>query len=181
MADGIIQDVQESLRGTLAACYAWQNWQGNAWTEAQALARIYHDALPAPAASSEAHTLSELKALRPFALIYTEPDWGFRMRREAAGMGYDQAGTIIVCIEQDIPESIIDDPAEIDLQFRKGLGNLLRSGNVNQPGLAELADIPGEFVARDVRVYGPVRTEEQDVGTLGDAQRVWLEITWGVL
>lgn len=176
---GIIDGVHDALRETLADCYAWQNWQGNSFTRAQALARIYQHALPKPASGGATHTLAELQALRPFMLIYTEPEGGFVMTRDADGLGYDQRGRMIVMIEQDIPEDSLDDPSAIDADLYSDLGTLIRSQNTNQPGLAELADVAGNFICRRVETMGPVRTEEEDVHELGEAQRVWLLIDWG--
>jgi len=179
MPNGIIRGVEDALAQTLAACHAWQHWQGANLNSTQALARIYRNALPKPVSGGASHTLAELQALRPFILIYTDTDGGFVMDREAASSGYDQSGKVIACIEQDVPEALLDDPAGVDDAIQADLELLLRSEDPNEPGLAELADLPGKFIPRRIVVIGPVRTAEEDLAEMGDAQRVWLEITWG--
>jgi hypothetical protein len=179
MTYGIIRGVQETLRNTLADCYQWQHWQGNNFSRSQALARIYVNALPPPPNGSPTHSLEQLNILRPFALVYTDPDGGFVVNREAVAGGFCAQGKLVVCIEQQIPDSILNDVAAVDDAMLEDLELLISSGNAEEPGLVELADLGGYLIPHRIAITGPVRTDFEDLADLGEAQRVWLEITWG--
>lgn len=59
MTLGWIRNTANLAASTLSKCHALQTWQGATYTQAQALGRIYHHALPPPANKRE-HTLAEL-------------------------------------------------------------------------------------------------------------------------
>lgn len=179
-ANGIIHCPLETARTTLSKCTAWQTWQGNAWSEADALARIYIDALPPPANNAVEHSLEELKEYRPYIVVTDAVEGGFTIFKNASGGGFSQGGMIVVEINQDEPDDIATDYAEVRKQMRIGMGKLLRSLDINNPGLAELAETPGCLFWRRANVVGPVRTEEAELARLGDAQRAWIEIHWGL-
>jgi hypothetical protein len=178
-ANGVMHCVLETAKTTLGKCRAWQTWTGVGGTEAAALARIYLDALPKPASNAETHTLAELQSYRPYIILTDGTDGGFTMLKHAVGGGFSQKGMIMAEINADVPTNIANDLAAVRRAFRISLGNLLRSDDIANPGLAELAETPGCLAINRVEVIGPARTSEEDISELGDAQRAWLEIHWG--
>jgi hypothetical protein len=170
----------ETLRNTLAKCYFWQNWPGVDGTEEDALARIYIDALPIPAGEAVNHSREELEGYRPYILLRdSDVGGGFSMVKIASGGGFTQHGVITVEINQNEDIEISPDHAEVRKRIRVNAGKLVRSGNINQPGLAELAETPGNLALHRVDFAGSARTEEEETAKLGDAQRMWLDVHWG--
>jgi len=162
---------QEYLRTALADCSTFQAWVGAA-DQAEALARIYHEALPAPANGNE-YTLAELQAYRPFALIWTSEQNGYSKRRLAVGT-WAESGRIMIRLEEDVDPQIANDPAEVARRFRNTIGQIIDE-------LCALTDPgAGYLVFHTVTVEaGPIRTEEDEARTLGDAQAVELSVEYG--
>lgn len=177
--NGVMHCPLETLRTTLSKCTAWRTWQGNSWSEAQALARIYIDALPAPAGEAVQHTLEELESYRPYIVLSDGGEGGFSVVRVGNGGGFAQRGVIVAEVNESVDEDIAQDHAEVRKRFRVSLGNLVRSDSAASPGLAELCETPGCLYWNRANIIGPARTSEDELSTLGDAQRAWLEIHWG--
>jgi hypothetical protein len=179
MTLGWIRNTANLAAATLSRCHAIRTWQGNNWTEAQALARIYHHALPPPGNSRE-HTLAELTALRPFVLLYTEQQDGLDLNRDTAGTDWAPraSGHMVACFEATIPSIDLADPSKVMRDFEQFLGLVIGTGNTNQPGLYELFGQPGELAGTRVVYRGSVRTEPEDVADLGDCLRGWLDLYW---
>jgi hypothetical protein len=77
--EGSISLAQENLRVTLADSATFRALVG-ATTRSAAAARIHHEGLPDPGDGTE-HTLAELEALRPLAIVFTSESQGFRRRK----------------------------------------------------------------------------------------------------
>lgn len=166
-ANGPIYHAQELLKATLEAC---ANWNGRA---------IYFGALPEPAGNKVSHTLAELEAFRPYAIISTDAENGFRAFVDADGEGFVYGGRLIVEITENVPSGIASDPAAVDARIIQEIGKIIATGDGVNPGLAELRDRAGMLPISAIDIEGPVRTSEADAIELGDAQRVWLTVTWG--
>jgi hypothetical protein len=179
MTAGWIRNTAALAAGTISRCHAFQTWQGNTWNEAQALARIYHHALPPPANGRE-HTLAEMSALRPFALIWTEGVDGLEVFRDTAGTDWAprSSGHLVVCFEQNVPTEDLDDPSKVERDFETFVGLVIGSGDGTEPGLYELSGIPGELPATRIVYRGSARTPQEEIQSIGDAQRAWLDIYW---
>lgn len=175
---GWISLTADRLATTLAACSAFLNWTGTTWTEAEALARIYHNALPPPSHGDE-HTLEEWDRYRPHALIWTQDD-GLTLVRDSAGPGscMESSGDLVLAFEQAVPASIANDPAEVDRRFQNFLGRIVGTGDPNNPGLMDLAGDPRYLPIRRIRLRGIARTAAEELAGMGDAQRAWLDIHW---
>jgi hypothetical protein len=181
MTLGWIRNTANLAASTLSKCHAMQTWQGATYTQAQALGRIYHHALPPPANKRE-HTLAELAALRPFVLLYTEQGDGLDVTRDTAGTdwGPRATGHLVACFECAIPTIDINDPAKVASDFEQFLGLMIGTGATNQPGLYELFGQPGELAGTRVVYRGYARTDPADVAEIGDCLRGWLDLYWSV-
>lgn len=168
---GALSLAQKYAADSLAACAEWQSWVGAA-NATQAASRIYQDALPPPRFGND-YTRDELESYRPFALITTDLDGGFRSQGIAYGTT-DDAGVIIIAIEDDIPEAIADHPAEIALRVRNHIGTLISQ-------LMALSGSAGYLAIESIDVDGPYRTHPNKIETIGDMQVVELRCTWGML
>ena len=178
-AAGCISLPEEILRASLADCYYFRRWQGAAWSQAEALARIYPDALPPPTA--DGFTLAELTALRPFVLLWTEPQAGFRLHHDSSGSDffYNHSGKLSLLFEQAVPDAIKDDPAEVDRRFKNEVGLMICSRDGDKPGLCELSGQGGYLAIEELVAYGPFRSAQDDLATDGDTQQFLVEIKWG--
>ena len=161
---GPISLAESVLRTTLADCTHFRSWVGAA-NQAQALDRIYLDGLPPPANNADSHTLSELQALRPFAVIYTEEQRGWRTRQNAAGTRhwFIHSGSLTVRFEQDSPSDALDDPGELDRRFRNTIGQIVSTEDDANPGLLELAGTPGYLAITGIEASGPFRSDDDQV------------------
>ena len=96
-ATGGITLCEEHLRRTLADCPRFRAWCG-ADNQAQALARIHFDDLPAPEDGAAALSEDQIIALRPFALIETGKQGGYSRGRVATET-YVEAGLLWIVLE----------------------------------------------------------------------------------
>lgn len=146
---GILMLPQEYLRVTLADSATFRTWVGAA-TQAAALAKIHHEALP-PGAGPE-HTLAELQAARPCVIVWTRPEDGFTRIMDAVNPPnqYSQVGSLMARFLDDVTAS--QGEAEIAIQFKNRLGVVLDE-------MGELAGLPGYLnIIRMSLVLGPWRT-----------------------
>ncbi len=180
-ASGVIAIAKEIARDTIATTTAFRSWEGNSWTVDQAKTHIYFDALPPPAANANSHTLSELQALRPFCVLYKPPDFGVTLQHVAAGghNRYTPSGVIVARFERGVPVAEAADPGAADRSFENFLGLLMQSGDSVNPGIAELAGLPGYLNVRQMDELGPFRSREDDQPTIGDCQWYYLQLEWG--
>jgi len=121
---GCLALAKDTLKASLADCDSFRTWVDASGGSAQdqALNRIHKDDLPPPG-NSNAYTLAELQALRPFAIIYTAG--GFRKEYDASPAGFENMGTLAVLLEQDVPERIKNDPAAIADEFETVIGQIM--------------------------------------------------------
>jgi hypothetical protein len=124
--------------------------------------------LPPEEAWNDTHTVEKLIQRRPFAMIWTAESQGFTVVRDAAPSGRTASGQLVVRLEQNVPEAVRHDWAEVDRLFKNTVGDILDDLMVST-AMAILS----------VTFTGPVRTMPADVPALGDAQMAELAITWG--
>ena len=167
---GSIALAQEYLRTTLADCTSFRTWVG-AVNQAQALARIHHEALPPPITGSE-HTLEELRAYRPCALIWTDVDNGFARRVVSVDSSID-SGSLGLRLAQDVGEEISHLHAEVYQRFINSVGQIVDE-------LVGLAGLAGYLAMTSLELKsGPFRSHPDEYETVGDIQFCDLRITWG--
>jgi hypothetical protein len=80
-SDGDMLAALTAARNQLRDCYWWRRLANPAapWDEATAQSRIHYDELPPPSPGPD-HSLSELTALRPFAIMWPDLSGGFRWK-----------------------------------------------------------------------------------------------------
>ena len=82
-------------------------------------------------------------------------------------------------LEQDVPEAIAHDYAEVDRLFKNNIGLVLHSGDNSNPGMVELCRLAGYRDWQAITVMGWTRTHENEIPTLGDAQMCEIRVEWG--
>lgn len=188
-ASGPISSAEDRAAETLADVQAWRDMIGEATTEAQALARIYFDTITPPA-DKDRYSRSELEALRPFAMIWTDPDFGgYRLGASGGGgtsWSFDHGGRLAIEIERDVDSDDLDedtekvsDPADVLRKFKNELGLIIASGDADNPGLVELAGQAGYLAARQIELDGLGFNEEEEQKAEGIVLIARLWITWG--
>ena len=158
-----------SLGNMLAATHAWQNLTGTA---------IHYNHLPPPA-NGVSHTLTELIALRPFALIWTA-DQGYRIERDtpAGSDSYGVSGNLMLEIQRNTPNG--ENRAEADRSFENLWGRIIATGNVSQPGLMELAGSGSHLPIAAIQHLASESTDPQKMDAIGEAQRVFLHVHYAL-
>jgi len=174
---GCISLAQDYWRKTLAGSATLQVWAGVHTDPSPATAvleRIHHEALPPPDSGGE-YTLSELQSLRPYVIVWTEEESGFELNISDmdASQGFVESGSLRAELVQDVPSEIADDPAEVDLQFRNTVGQILDD-------MAALAGQAGYLAFTRIVASGPHRAHPEHVTDMGDFQVYELLAFWGV-
>lgn len=176
---GLLLDPQDCLRRMVSRCFALQTWQGNNFTEAQLLSRVYLDVLPDPADGSPTHTREELEAFRPYVIVGINGDSPVRIMRDAMGGGcaFTAKGSLIVILEQD---AIGNSESEIDRNFITTVESFLQTGNSVQPGLIDQLDRADSLAIQEITCEGIFRVVADEEVSKGVAQRAYFRIDWGV-
>lgn len=171
----MIQDAQELLRTSLANCATFQSFVSAADATA-ALAKIYHDAWPTPESGGPSHTLAEIEALRPSAIVYTEDESGFVVERDAAG-GFDCArrngGRLVAVLFRNVPSEDKYALAKVATDFRTTAGSIVDE-------LMDQSETAGRLAIQRITCSGPYRTKVDNLQAEGDGQAYELLIEWGV-
>jgi hypothetical protein len=173
-AAGSISLAVDYLRTTLADSAAFRTWAGAA-NQAAALARIYYESLPPPANGNE-HTLAELAAYRPYALVWVSPEDGFRKRHisQAASFGYAQSGTMLFRMLQTVDPAIANDPAEISRRFINTIGTIFDE-------FEDLCGLAGYLAIESMEIdFGPYRGDPDEKTTQGDYIGIDINVSWGI-
>lgn len=182
MADGPVLDALNAARRMLADCYWWRRIADadSPWDQATALAHIHFDGLP-PADPGPNHSLAQMTALRPFAIMWTDITGGLRIRNATAGYTCNvPSGRIIAQIELPVPTAIASDPTAVADDISRKIGLILRTGDSDQPGLFELAGRSGYLPLTEVELFGYARTDAKAAEDLGDIVFAELQISWGL-
>lgn len=164
---------QENLRVTLAASSAFRSLvkATGVSANAQALARIHHDALP-PSRIGPEHSLAELEVYRPCALLWQDPRGGFGRRLVATNSTID-FGVLMMRIAADVDREISENHQEAYVRFQNVIGGIIDD-------LVALAGQAGYLAITQISVEsGPYRTHPDEYDTVGDCQFCDLRIAWG--
>ncbi len=114
---------EQHAANMLADSAAFRTWCGVS-TAAQARQRIYFDALPVPPGDQAVLTKDDLVALRPFALLFTAEQNGYRRRKIAVNC-FVESGQVVLQLEANIPTPLLDNRAEALRLFKNSLGAML--------------------------------------------------------
>lgn len=167
----MIDDSQELMRTTLANSQAFQSLVGAA-NATEALTRVYGDQLPKPAVGTE-HTLAELVALRPYAIVFIPSHHGWQIERDASGDScWNSSGIVHCIIQRSVPEVDKDDHAKVDKDFRLIGGDIVSD-------LVGMAEEMQRLAMHKISVSGPYRTKNTELKSIGDAQAYEFMVEWG--
>lgn len=167
-----MQSAQNVLRITLSASSAFQTFTGTVDATA-ALAKIYHDELPKPS-TGRLHTLAEITALRPCAVVFTASDSGWAIERDAMGEQacWNPYGILHCLLFRNVPEADKDDLGKCDTDFRTTVGLIIDD-------LVAMSETAGRLAIDKITARGPFRTDVKELKSIGDAQAYELIINWG--
>lgn len=111
------------FRDMLASTSEFQAWTGDTDAD-EALERIHYEGLPMPR-DRKRHSRRELEFYRPFAFVYIADQAGFT-RAVTSTDTFDEAGSIILHLEQTAPESLGDDPSsDANVQWANTIGAIV--------------------------------------------------------
>lgn len=180
-ADGPILAAMNAAKAMLRDCDQWRKLKDadSPWNEATAEAHIHFDALPAADPGPD-HTLIELQALRPFAILWADTAGGMRMRNDTDGGCVINSGTIIMQIELDVPDDLTDDPTELAQDLYRKFGRLMKTNDSAAPGLMELTHRAGYLPLLEIQFIGSQRSDTKDAHDIGDVIVAEYQISWGL-
>lgn len=170
-----------ALQSQLSKCARFQAFASNTAVpldEAGALARIATDAWPFPLDDrgniKEAYSPDELRAIRPFAMIFSEPRRGYRLQGVGAMTASVEAGTLQIHFEKDIPASLLKTPGDVNRQWDNDLGQIARE-LMDLKGLAA----GGMLLIDTIDVFGPFFSDESQAAGQGDFCYALMTVSWG--
>jgi hypothetical protein len=167
---GSISMALEYAAATLADCAAFRTWCG-APDAASARERIHYEALQTPPSDGEEYTLSELVALRPYAIISTLR-YGARHTSTSTQFDFGGEGAIRIEFVQDVRAELVNNPAEIALLFYNDLGAILDE-------LCDRAGRAGFLAFTNIIMAEPyARTHENLIETIGDVVQAEITLEW---
>lgn len=169
-----------AARKMLADCYHWRRIAGgDPWSAEESLVHVHLDALPPPAARGE-HTREELEAMRPFAIVSLGDGEAIHFDLDSSGnCCVGMGGSVDVYIEMDVPPELRNTPSLLAADVYQRIGRVLRTGSAAEPGLVELAGLPGYLALRRATMRAYYRTTRQERDEIGDATCVHLSLMWG--
>ncbi len=173
IAVGNLARARENAGLTLADTAAFRALVG-ATSQGQALKRIHHCGLPRPA-DRQSYTVEELEALRPFAILFTNPEAGYTKSADAITESFDYAdsGRILIDLEVDVPAEIAPDDGEVMSRAENVIGQILDD-------LAGLCGKDGYLAAVTLAlVEGPYRSPLEEGEAQGDYWSALLSLDWG--
>ncbi|MFZ5785121.1 MAG: hypothetical protein ACOY3Y_01655 [Acidobacteriota bacterium] len=144
--EGSLSLAQEHLRVMLADAPVFRAWCAAA-DQAEALAHVYHEGLPAPPDGVE-YSRDELESLRPYAVVFTAERAGFELLLSGIGetWDYNASGRLILRLRENCPEGFGDEPtSEAGLRWKNTLGGIMQD-------LAELSGGEGYLHVQRVRL-----------------------------
>jgi hypothetical protein len=184
---GCISLAQEYLRATLGDSPTFRQWCGAvaqvqaqgltdpdavaAAEQAAALARIYHEALPAPAVNTT-YSLAEWAALRPYAVVSLDQHNGLRKVHAATSnnYGFFDTGRLWLLLAAAPGEGMSE--AAADFAFKNAVGQILDD-------LCGLAGLPGYIAAESITLVTWGRNTHEDAAGSGEELIAVLSIEWG--
>lgn len=169
-----IQAPQDALRCSLANSPNMQSFLGvTVGDSSAAILKIYNDELPKPS-DGRMHTLAEITALRPCAIVFTLSDAGWSIERDAMADDacWHAHGIVHALIFRNVPEADKDDLGKCDVDFRNAVSDIVDD-------LIELSEYAGHLACDKITARGPFRTDPKELKAIGDAQVYELIIEWG--
>lgn len=172
---GPLSIAEDLLRVTFADATAVKTWLC-VETQAQALGKIWIDALPPPKAGEKELSKSELQRHRPFIILNTAGTGGFRRRRTAISAPhtvFNPSGLLEVRLEQELPATLVRDTHEAERRWKNTLGDILDD-------VGALFGAAGYLDGNEIALIdGPYRNHPDDFEAEGMIQGARLTVTWG--
>jgi hypothetical protein len=180
---GSISLAQERFRVTIADCASFRLLVG-ASDRSSAFAHLYHEGLPEPANGTE-YTRTEFEALRPWGIVFTSEQSGFRRRTISTG-GFRSAGRLKLRLcrtcpatidgnGQEVPAVDVEPSSDAAFEWKNILGQII----------AELCEfsVAGDtehLVFEEISLdFGPFASAPELAATQGVWQGAELSVQWG--
>lgn len=162
---------QTNLGTSLANSTAFQALV-DADNASEAAAKIFFNALPAPAKGNE-YTLADWNQHKPFGMIWSAEVRGFRLKRDAFGDGHEflPAGTLWLKLMQDVPAAVVDEIAEAERLWENRVIDIAED-------LCRLSGGGGYLDFHTIELMMLWRPEEKHQITVGDVQIAILQIKY---
>lgn len=165
-----------ALQSQLSKSARFQAFCGNV-NEAAALARIKLDGLDLPLDEhgnvKESHTAEELRALRPFAIIWQRERQGYALQAIGTPTACVESGTLQIRLEKAIDPALVKTTDALNRQWDNDLGQIARE-LMDLKTTAGMLQIDGQVVV-DGPEFG-VEALEVGQGYFGVAI---LTVSWG--
>lgn len=180
-AVGTLATVKHLAREMLANCHAWRTIDGNSWSVAEARAQIFLDAFPTPTDQDVVGSRDRWTSRRPFATIAKRPADGIRFKHAASGpvFRFIPSGVLIVTIHRTRPAIDQTDLGAGERELENIVGQIIETGDTNNPGLVELAGQAGYLDLGEIYEDGPYTATAKEVPMLGDVNYHFIELHWG--
>jgi hypothetical protein len=174
-AAGCLSLALAGLETTLADCAAFRALTTPPMADAAAAkARIHLRGLPEPS-DGLAHTIAELDAYRPFAILWTDPDNGFASTSESSGGDHNEfsnTGTLFMELEVAYDSGDDKPTADENVVFENAVGAIIDD-------LQDLAGGPGYLNILAIGLdYGPFWPAPEDIDLMGTFQGARLTIEY---
>ncbi len=159
---------RQYLRSGLADSASFRTWCGAA-NQAAALAHIFYDALPLPAANAEIYSAAEITARWPYAVIYVIDS----ARTRDAHDTFRAGGIFGVQLCQEVAAGDVAQPDEIAVKLLNAVEGMIQD-------LEALIHTNGYLDFDEVAIAGPPRRAHPD-DVAGGLDEIELDLTvsWG--
>ncbi len=179
--DADLLDVLNAAANMIRDAYWWRRIvdENNPWDQATAAAHIHFDELP-EASPGPDHSLVELMAYRPFALVWADVAGGLRWRSDTGDFCCATvSGVCVVQFELAVPSNLTT-PRSVADYVNRTLGRVIRTCDPDKPGILDLSGTAGYLPITDAKISGYIRTDRKTALEIGDAVTAELELTWGL-
>lgn len=167
-AAGSLSLAQYNLRVAVSKSSTFKTWTGET-TDADALARVYDEALPPPETGTE-YDVDDLAELKPYALVCTQ---SFKRAADSMTDGpyANASGVLALMLVQDVASGDTD-LGEISRKFQNVIGGIIDD-------LWTYSQTAGAFVPKTIAMNQPwYRSSNEDMPGMGDELGVILLIEW---
>ena len=92
---------------------------------------------------------------------------------------WQPSGIIVIQLELPVPEELATQPHALAEHLHRQIGRIIRTRDSDQPGLCDLAGLPGYLPINIIRYRGYLRTDSKLAADIGDAVVCEPELHWG--
>ncbi len=110
--------------------------------------------------------------------MWADISGGFRWRSDSGDFCCSLvSGVVVMQIEINVPSELRNDPTALAIDTNRKLGRIIRTGDLNEPGLL---DLRGMLPITEAKISGYIRTDSKAANDIGDAITAEIELRWGV-